>query len=662
MLSLSLLLFPLFLSFSLEIYSQSLERLPDGSFKAQGEVEVYHKSYYIKADSITYDPVNRTVYAVGNVYVKSLAGDFKVWGQEAFVDLERDRGYFLSAEGKFKQFNFTAERVEKEGELYRVEKGAVSTCPREDREMTLCFSKATISQKYIFSQDNSLRLFSVPIAYLPLVVFPVGERRSGLLQPMLGTNTYNNLIYQQPIYWVISKDKDATLTLDFRDKQAKGVAVEYRQSIDKPLDLTGSVSLYREPSPPGRWWQGRDMATFRENRYRLRANLNLRSLKLALDLVSDPYFMQDIYFTTQERTVPYLSSYLSYRKETESSFFTVEVRRFYDTTSPTNRQTLQRLPEVGLYLKKRRLFDLFYFNTSISYVNFYREEGPRAHRLMLFPEISLPKKVLGVNFLSQLRLENLLYLNTSAVTSRNKQVLGSLRYKESMAVPFFLQRGSFQSRSFLEVSYSYRPRGYQNPRFDPMDQIEEENLLRYTLHSSGYQGGRFMYSFLLEGGYSYAGKFNYLNQQVRDRLLPVRLAFSFQPTEWLKMDADGNYSPESGRLLKLVGSVSLGWATNGITLGKVVEKRYDGRIINDQQSLSASLSYRALKFKFSSVRDKRMERDLQRHVNLDYRGACWSVGVMARDTYDGTSNRYIREAFLVFNVFDLQRFTAPLRR
>ncbi|GBC88810.1 hypothetical protein HRbin13_00941 [bacterium HR13] len=62
------------------------------------------------------------------------------------------------------------------------------------------------------------------------------------------------------------------------------------------------------------------------------------------------------------------------------------------------------------------------------------------------------------------------------------------------------------------------------------------------------------------------------------------------------------------------------------------------------------------------MHDNRINKDLLRQMRLDYTGACWSLGVLLRDTYDGNRKKYIKEVFLAFNVFDLQRFTLPLKR
>ncbi len=649
------------LSYSIEIFSQSLERLPDNIYKAEGEVEAYYRDYYIKADFMTYDPKNRVVYAKGNVYIRSLDGRLEVKGSEALLDLERDVGYFLDAEGKFEKFSFTAKRVDKEGEDYIVQDGSISTCPPDKREMVLCFSKAHISQRYVFSQNNTLRLFNVPFVYLPIGVFPRGERRSGLLPPIIGSNTYNTFIYQQPIYWAISPDKDATLTLDIRDKQAKGIDLEYRQSIRKELDLIGSFSLYKEPTPPKEWWQGRNLGSFRENRYRIKWNIDLGNLKAGVDLLSDPYFMEDVYLTVKERTVPYLTSFINYTKEWDKFLFTFDLRRFYDTTSPSNKNALQRLPEIGFYIKDQKVFDFLYFNLSTAYTNFYREEGLSAHRILILPEFSIPKRLFGFNFLSTLTLENLFYINLKGNHKEDK-VIGSLKYVERVPYFFNLNYKNLKMNNLVEISYSYRPRSYSNPSFDHLDNIRKESLLSYTFRSYGYYDKRPLYTLFLEGGFNYLGKFTYLGQEVKGKALPLRSLLQLYPIENVSLSTDSTYDFAHGRFLRTVGNITFSYKSNSLSFGRVLERNYDGLKLNDQYSLSAQGVHGPLKVSMNLIRDNRINKDLQRQLNLDYRGACWSLGLMLRDTYDGTKQRYIKEVFLTFNLFDLQRFTVPLKR
>ncbi|QWK19623.1 MAG: LPS assembly protein LptD [Hydrogenobacter thermophilus] len=667
-------------AFSVEILSDYLERLPDETVIAKGNVQAYYENYYIEADYVKYHPKSREVYAEGNVYVKSLDGRMEAWAKVAFLNLKENSGYFIDSHGRFEKFYLRAKRVDKEGDVYTIEEGDITTCPPDKKEMTLCFFHAKVTDKYVFSYSNSLRLFSVPLAYLPLSVFPVGERRSGLLPPLLGSNTYNTFIYQQPVYWAISQDKDATLTLDIRDKQASGISLEYRQAISHKKDLQGAISIYREPTPPGKWWEGRDLTTFRENRYRLKFDLDLGNFQTGLDTVSDPYLLQDVYLHTKDRTVPYLTSYVSYKKNTDKFLFTFNARRFYDNTSPDNKQTLQRLPEIGIYYKDTPVFKGLYFNATLAYTNFYRERGAKANRVIFFPELSLPLNLLGRTFYSNLTFENGLYLSSNLPNSDKS--FYTLHFNQRLPLFFDKRWGKVDLKNVFEVSYSYRPKGYNNPRFDALDSIDKENQIKFILRNYTMYDGRLLLSWYLEGGYSFLGSFTYtpfeyllstpfagqpLNTTsgkivVNKNLMPIRSILSLSPLPFLSLSSDTLYDPNSSRFLNSTSYLNLNLKNSNITLGYVGSKDFFGNRLTDQTLLSANTLYKNVNINLGVVHDNRINKDLLRQMRVDYTGACWSLGVLLRDTYDGNRKKYIKEVFLAFNVFDLQRFTLPLKR
>lgn len=259
-------------------------------------------------------------------------------------------------------------------------------------------------------------------------------------------------------------------------------------------------------------------------------------------------------------------------------------------------------------------------------------------------------------------MENLLYFDLEGGNFRDRSLLASFSYRESLPYLFNLGRGGLHTKNIFELSYSYRPEGYDNPRFDNLDQINKESLLRYSLRSYGYYRERLLYTLFMEGGYNSLGRFSYLGQEVRERLLPIRTILWFYPLEWLRLYSDSNYEPVRGRFLRSVSTLTFDLGHNSLSLGRALERRYDGSRLNDQYSLSATANYRAINLALNLVRDNRVKKDLQRQLSLDYRGSCWSFGLSLRDLYDGNRQRYIREVFLAFNLFDLQRFTVPLKR
>jgi LPS-assembly protein len=663
------------LTFGVELLSKSLEREPDGTLVAKEEVEVYYRDYYIKADKVRYNPQTKEVVAEGNVYIKSTDGRFEVKkGSYAYIDLDKNVGYFLNAEGRFQRFYFKAEKAEMEGDTYTVEEGEITTCPPDRKEMVLCFSKARIDQKYVISENNSLRLFRVPFAYLPIFAYPVGERRSGLLPPTVGLNTFNSFIYQQPIYWAISKDKDATLTIDLRDKQAKGFSVEYRQAFFKEDDLQFKVSYYKEPIPPGKWWEGRDPTTFRENRYRIQLSLDLGNFKAGLDTISDPYFLEDTYLRAlselfflentslraRDRTVPYLTTYATYKKDFERFLITLEAKHFYDTTSPNNKSTLQKLPEIALYWKSQQLWGPIFFSLYSSYTNFYREKGLRSQRLALFPELSIQKNLFGRVFYSNLVFENLYYFGLNQ--QGYKETVSSLYFSESVPFIFDLQSGNFKFKNFLKVGYSFREKDFNNPRFDNIDQLNKTNQLDALWTGSASYKDREVLNLYVSSAYNYLGKYTYEGITADRKLLPIRAIVSLKPFEGVSLTNDSLYDVEGGFPLRTSNSLSLGYKNTSLTLGYQTARNLLRQITSDQTSLSFGTSYGPAVFGLLLTRDNRIGKDLVRQASIDYRGACWSLGLLARDNYNGAIGRYIKELYLTFNLFDLQRLTAPLKR
>ncbi len=645
--------------FGAEIFADRMERLPNGEVLAEGSVEGYYRNYHIRADYIRYNPETKELYAEGNVYIRSLDGKLEVKGSFAWLNLDSDVGYFLNADGRFERFYFKAGRVDKEEQTYRVKEGEITTCPPERRELRLCLSRAVITKEYVFSYNNSLRLFNVPLAYLPLAVYPVGERRSGLLPPLIGSNTYNSFIYQQPIYWAVSKDKDMTLSLDYRTSQAKGVSLEYRQAIRKPNDLKLNLSFYDEPTPMGRWWEGRDPKSFRENRYRISLELDAGNLKAGVDTTSDPYFMQDVYFRTQERTKPYLVSYLSYIKDWERFTFTLDLSKFYDTTSPDNGQTLNRLPEANLYLKDTRLLGELYASAQLNLANFYRQDGLRAKRTLFFPQLYYPLRLGSLTLLSSLTLENALYFDLNQPYEKSVST-----FKFSERIPFFLDKslGSWSLKNFLEIAYEYRPKGFENPRFDPLDQLDRISSLKLSYRNFTDYRGRQVMSLFVEGGIDYANKAKYQGQTLAGRLLPLRSFLSITPFEGMSLTTDNLYDPNASRSLSSSSYLNLSYAESVLSLGYIQNRNVDGSKNTDQYTYGLSTRYKDVGISFSVVHDNRTSKDLYRRLAVDYRGACWSLGLLLRDTYNGQAGRYIKEFFLVVNIFDLQSLTVPLKR
>jgi LPS-assembly protein len=177
----------------------------------------------------------------------------------------------------------------------------------------------------------------------------------------------------------------------------------------------------------------------------------------------------------------------------------------------------------------------------------------------------------------------------------------------------------------------------------------------------GYKDREFL-NLYVSSAYNYLGKYTYEGITADRRLLPIRAIVSLKPFEGVSLTTDSLYDIEGGLPLRTSNSLSLSYKKTILTLGYQTARNLLKQRTSDQTSLSFSTSHGPAVFGLLLTRDNRIGKDLVRQANLDYRGACWSLGLLARDNYDGTKGRYIKELYLTFNLFDLQRLTAPLKR
>ncbi len=657
--------------FPIEIFSEKLIRTQEGKIIATGDVVVDYRNLLIFAHEIEYDPERRELFARGGIYIKSKDGRFEILGKQAFLDLKTETGYFIDAKGRFERFYFSAEKITKtEEEVLIVEKGDITTCPPNDKELKLCFFKARVSKRYVFSLGNTLEFFNVPIFFFPGLIFPVGERRTGFLPPMIGQNTYNNFIYIQPFFWAISRDKDATVTLDFRDRQAKGLWLEYRQAISLKERLYTRFSYYLEPEPPGEWWEGRDPQAFRRNRYRMELRLRLKNWKIGLDVPSDPYFFEDIYFSRRERSLPYTVSYVVYELKEKEYYFSFNLRNYYDLTSPDNRRTVSVLPEYTFYHSPRRIFGNVYVSLLTSFTNFFSKENISVKRLIFYPEFKIPSKVGRFYNYTEIRLINNMYFIESEEYDKVYTDVRINTYRIENRTPFVshLKFRKFFLINTFETVYTYSPSNFNNPKLDTYDNVIRENKVGFRLNSSLKYAKRKIANLFAETGYNFLNYYNFPtdNTPVYRSLLPVRYILSVFPVENVSLTNDSVYDANLGILASSITTVSMKFKKkryNFKTSGSyVVRRNAEKRIITDQYTVSASLKFKGLITGGSITKDNRTNKELFSRAFIGYEGSCWAVKLDFRKTYFGTEKGYINEVFLIFNVFNLRDFKLPLRR
>ncbi len=274
-------------------------------YTAQTQVVITGGKTRLEADYVEFSNTTKEVVARGNV--RMISGGDVISGNAMQVNLATETG-LIDKGTVFIQENhlyFHGEQIRKTGKFtYDAEKGSITSCDGDtpDWKITGKNIKVTI-EGYGFAKDTVFWAKNMPALYSPFLAFPVKTRRqSGLLMPEISTSDRLGFVYEQPFFWAISPDRDATFYTGYLSDRGVKLGAEYRYvtdegskgiwqvnflSDDKIDDGTSATRDYRFESTPQRT---------HTDRYWLRAKSDQTlahgfSARLDVDVVSDPDFL-----------------------------------------------------------------------------------------------------------------------------------------------------------------------------------------------------------------------------------------------------------------------------------------------------------------------------------------------------------------------------------
>ncbi len=663
--------------------SDKLTQEPNQDIIAKGNVVIYYENYVIYSDKAIYNKNTKELTLIGHVHVINLVNQEDIYGKKGFLNLNTQKGYFIDAYGHVKNIYFVANKIDKNKNVYYIHKGEVSTCKinkyNKDKKLRLCVFSAKVTDKYVFANTNILKYKKIPVLYFPYSIFPVGKRRSGLLPPLIGSNTYNSFIYQQPIYFVLSQDKDMTITPEYRSAEGEGLYFQYRQAFTKKDYLNFNIYYFKEPTTPGDWWTGRNLSIFRSNRYRLDIFGRKDGIDFKFDTISDPYFLQDMYFRTNQRTIPYLSSYVNYKKDTSDYFTDISFKFFYDTTSNNNDYTLQRLPEIDFLWKNHSLSDGIYYNVDAQNTYFYRTDGLKGDRFILDPTLTKT-----IRFLDFTNSTNVSFMGTKYI-GLNQNNYNTSAYQVLFQNKIFFNKNfnikSLNINNFYELSYNYQPiDNTNNPVFDYKDYQSNQNYIDFKINNAfNYKGYNFA-DLYLEDGYTFLKKYafptylsslesfvnsaSYQNSNliVNKPILPLRTTLVLKPIKYVSYTLDSFYDFNRNEFPERNQFLSLNYKKASFFVGNSLAQEINGSKTIDQESYGGAYSYKSFSVNGGIVHDNISGHDVSRYANFIYNGECYNITLTFQEYYDGTRNQYINYVLLTFNVFNLEHFTMPISR
>lgn len=463
------------------------------SLKADGNVEVTQGKILIKSDTLTYNKSSGSMTATGPVSISDnedlITGDLLDYNSTSKALTISNSKIFIK-EGNY---HISGKKLTKEGDhKYSIVEGSFTTCDGPSPSWLIKASKVDLEMgEYLFAKHARFHIKNLPVLYLPWMATPVKtERQSGLLAPEFGYSDIEGFIYNQPIFWAISRSSDVTFTLNHKSKLATGGKVDFRYIRKKGSD--GEINLEymdeRRPQPKKRWlWSQRHKEQFSPTLY----------TTFDLNFISDSDFLFDYADDSDISSQQFLRSNATVVKNWTN--YSLITRFIYRKNLHTEEDTtLQNLPEVIVSGKSSKITHTpLYFQLESRVDNFWRDTPDEAsglysgQRLDFHPTFLLPFSPDNIfELTTKLGFRETVYYTDRDQNSQQTREMYDVNV--DFSVPFNKVYGTDQKdedrvKHTIEpqLTYSFIPEIDQSdlPVYDSVDNIPPKNTIRLALNN-----------------------------------------------------------------------------------------------------------------------------------------------------------------------------------
>lgn len=219
------------------LFGERIYGRPDLETTAEGDAVMRRGDMVIRADRLDYDQPTDLAKARGHVHVNRAGNVY----EGPLLELKVD-----AFEGFFNDTNYHFLKNDGHGEASRAdfvdEKRAIihnatfTTCRRLPGPtwMPDWILRATVlrmdNEQDVGQAEGALLSFKgVPILPIPYLSFPLSDtRKSGFLPPTVGVDNVKGVEIQQPYYWNIAPNRDATVYPTLMSKRGADLAAEFR--------------------------------------------------------------------------------------------------------------------------------------------------------------------------------------------------------------------------------------------------------------------------------------------------------------------------------------------------------------------------------------------------------------------------------------------------
>ena len=216
----------------IRVVANSTEIQQDTVAEFQGNVEIISDGAQINADHARIDRNTQELRASGKVSYED--PQLKVSSQS--VLLNTDSKKMVLADTRYRLKNVNGRGNAKQITLSEVEgvklaEVSFSSCPPDKEDWRIQASSITLSPDETWGEVKHARFYvkDIPVLYLPYFAFPASDaRQTGLLFPQIDSSTSTGVSYEQPFYWNIAPNYDATISPRMMSNRGLQLKTEFR--------------------------------------------------------------------------------------------------------------------------------------------------------------------------------------------------------------------------------------------------------------------------------------------------------------------------------------------------------------------------------------------------------------------------------------------------
>ena len=637
----------------------------------------------VKADWVSYDVTRGLLTVKGHVLID--IGTDQLTADSGSIDLEKATGSFDNATviREHKDMHFEGKVIEKTGSLtYHIEDGWVVTCklqPGEVPPWSFAADDVTITDGgYAFLKHATFRIKDVPVLYSPVMLLPAKRKRqTGLLFPSFSFSDRDGFGLEMPLFVNLSPSADLTLYPRYLANRGMMAGAEFRYVLDEDSKgmLMGNFldDKLSDPSEVDYYEDGQFTHT-NASRFWIRGkadqNIGAWTTRLDLDIASDLDYLREFntgatgFNASQDKfTEAFGRGFIDKtNKYRENSLVTLRswdngtsllgeavavndiTEQVYTADNPSQAWTWPSITYSGLVPIQSLGRPDFLWDAN--YTNFWRDKGVNAQRIDMMPMVNIGVPVSPyVESTITGGIRNTAYMIDDNGASEWQDSDSENRFLThldgeigtTLMRDFAVSIGdastlSHTLRPFVSYSHTSIPNEKFLPKFDTIDELEEENTVYYGFNNffaaSGERKGREFerdYAFFkAKQGYDLR------SEQSDTPLTPVILETGFYPLLQTRLkyttnidvygdgaflhSIDGDYYSDKG------DRFSLDYRFNELT---------------DVNSVRGALWY-LLPYNFAAgfslERAIEQSETIEEIIRLRYNQPCWSVELSSNNT------------------------------